>query len=133
MQKLLILCLFSLLSVSCDGYNNEEAAATAGHGRSSTPSVISNSDEAAVIAELNETCEENWCAGEFQYEFLSVKCNETTCELFFLAKRNGSKFEDSVVFEYDQPLVLDGYLEAGNWERLSDALADDWEPRQIID
>ena len=132
MQKMVIICLFSILSVSCGASNDEEAAATSGQESSSASTVGSKGDEAAVIAELNETCEENWCAGEFNYKFLSIKCNETTCELSFLAERRGKKFEDSVVFEYDQPLVDDGYLEAGNWERVSDAISDEWEPAQSI-
>ncbi len=75
-------------------------------------------------------CEENWCDGPFDYEFLALECAESSCELFFQAEHDGGELEDSVLFAYDEPLLVDGELEAGYWERITDALLDEWEPAQ---
>ena len=129
MNKLLVLCFFSALSFTCAASSGDSAS---GQGNSSIPSVLSESEQAAVIAELNETCEENWCYGEFDYEFLTITCNDMTCELFFRATRGDEEFNDSVKFRYDKPLVDDGYLESGNWERVNDAISDGWEPKHAL-
>jgi len=86
--------------------------------------------EATVVAQLNEMCEENWCDGPFDYEFQTLECGAATCELFFAAERDGEDFEDSVIFDYDEPLLDEGELEAGYWERITNALLDEWEPAQ---
>jgi hypothetical protein len=126
---MLILLVCAVLAVGCGASGEDMRADIPDESSRDTP-VSGQSDEAAVLAELNETCEENWCYGEFDYEFLALECGESTCELFFRAERGGEELEDSVVFEYDEPLVEDGYLEAGNWERVNDAISDGWEPAQ---
>ena len=133
MTKELTFVLCVALALACGGPSAEEPASMDDEAMSeeaaAPPRAVGElSAEEIVLAELNETCAENWCYGEFDYEVLSLECGETTCELFFRAERDGEVFEDSVVFEYDQPLVDDGYLESGNWERVNDAISDEWEP-----
>ena len=124
-KTVLVVCL--VLAVACGGPAVEEEGMVSEDERPHSAAASDQGPEAAVLTELNETCEENWCYGEFDYEFYALECGESTCELFFRAERNGEEFDDSVVFEYDQPLVEDGYLEAGNWERVNDAITDEWE------
>ncbi len=127
--KLTPLCL--ALVLACGGPATEEVDVAEEGESASVPAAASSSGpEAAVVAQLNEMCEENWCDGPFDYEFLALECGESSCELFFRAERDGERFEDSVVFDYDEPLLDEGELEAGYWERITDALLDEWEPAQ---
>ena len=128
MAKTMFLILCVALASACGGPAGEEPMVASEEESPPATPASEQSEEAIVLAELNETCGENWCYGEFDYEFLDLVCGESTCELFFRAERDGEEFEDSVVFEYDKPLVDDGYLEAGNWERVNDAIVDQWEP-----
>lgn len=136
MMSVLVIC--GVLAAACGAPSGDESATATDETqatieteaeRGSSPAASDQGPEAMVLVELNETCEENWCYGEFDYEFLALECAETNCQLFFRAERDDETFDDSVVFEYDQPLVEDGYLEAGNWERVNDAITD-WELAQ---
>jgi len=125
-----ILLSFALLAACGSPASEQVAMAPDDESTAAAPmdSGSGGDTEATVVAQLNDMCDENWCAGEFDYEFLTLECGESTCELFFRAERGGEAFEDSVVFDYDTPLLDEGDLEAGYWERINDAISDEWEP-----
>ncbi len=88
------------------------------------------SAEADAVAQLNEFCPENWCMGDYQYQFEEIVCAEASCTLSFTAERDGEAMAGSVEFDYDVPLIDEfGDLEAGYFERVTDAL-DEWESAQ---
>lgn len=123
-KTILLLCL--AVALACGGPAVEETEMAPDEESAPPAAASKQSPEATVLAELNETCAENWCYGDFNYDFLELECGNETCELFFRAERGSEEFEDSLVFEYDQPLVDEDYLEAGNWERVNDAITG-WE------
>lgn len=131
-RTMILLCSLALVA-ACGSPRSEEVAEPPEDQDTPAAPVASSGEasiEATVVAQLNEMCEENWCAGEFHYEFLTLECGESTCELLFRAERGSEKFEDSVVFAHDAPLLDGGDLEAGYWERINDAISDEWEPAQ---
>lgn len=87
--------------------------------------------EAAAISQLNDMCPENWCMGDYQYEFTQIACTGASCTLTFAAERRGESYDGAVEFDYDEPLIDEfGDLEAGYFERVTDAL-DEWESSQV--
>ncbi len=86
--------------------------------------------EADAVAQLNEMCPENWCMGDYQYEFLEIACAGASCTLSFTAERDGESLDGTVELDYDEPLIDEfGDLEPGYFERVTDAL-DEWESAQ---
>lgn len=131
-RRMILLCSLALIA-ACGSPRGDEVEMPPEDQDTPAAPVASGGEasiEATVVAQLNEMCEENWCAGEFRYEFLTLECTESTCELFFRAQRGSDEFADSVVFDYDAPLLDEGDLEAGYWERINDAISDEWEPAQ---
>lgn len=86
--------------------------------------------EEDAVSQLNEMCPENWCLGDFQYEFLEIACAGASCTLGFTAERDGESLDGTVALDYDEPLIDEfGDLEPGYFERVTDAL-DEWESAQ---
>lgn len=86
--------------------------------------------EANTISQLNAMCPENWCMGDYQYEFARIACAGASCTLTFTAEGGGMSYDGTVEFDYDEPLIDEfGDLEAGYFERVTDML-DEWERAQ---
>ena len=91
------------------------------------PDDAGGEDETQVVRHLTEMCDENWCAGDFQYVFRTLVCEGSRCTLAFSARRSGQRFQDEIVFDFDTPLLDEyGDMDPTYWERVTDALAD-WE------
>lgn len=88
------------------------------------------SAEAEAVSQLNDMCPENWCMGDYQYEFAEIVCAGASCTLTFTAEGGGESHDGAVELDYDEPLIDEfGDLEPGYFERVTDAL-DEWEIAQ---
>lgn len=127
--------LLLLLALACGSPETGQQEASADEatppGGEPEATEAAGGPEEQALAQLNEMCPENWCAGDFQYQFQSLVCEGEECTLGFHAERDGEEFQDSVRFAYDAPLVDEfGDLDATYWERVNDALTEEWEPTQ---
>ncbi len=117
--------LGTLLVAGCSYQDQQPAAGE--EQAAQEGSVAPDSQEAGAVAQLNEACPENWCAGDYEYTFETISCAGVSCSLSFKAERDGETFEGSIRFEFDDPLLDEfGDLDASYFERVSDQL-DIWE------
>lgn len=88
------------------------------------------SAETEAVSQLNATCPENWCMGDYQYEFQRIACVGANCTLTFTAERDGESHGGVLTLDYDEPLIDEfDDLEVSYFERVTDAL-DEWESAQ---
>ncbi len=119
----LFLCTFLL--VGCSYQDERSAENREQSGREG--SAETGSAEAGTIAQLNEACPENWCAGDYQYSFRTISCASGTCTLSFTAEHEGEQVEGAIRFDFDVPLLDEyGDLDVSYFERVTDEL-DVWE------
>ena len=127
-----VLGMVLLLAACAPSQAPEESGETAPMGEAYEEAVSGGtlSAEADAVSQLNAMCPENWCMGDYQYQFARIDCTEASCTLTFTAEREGKSYDGTAEFDYDEPLIDEfGDLEAGYFERVTDTL-DEWESAQ---